>query len=87
MIAADNKYIKDDQLHIGSMALREFIENVQPLVTMHGHVHETFAESGDYKWQPKQSISVTAANDFASDTLSYVLFSLPTPSRTERLSA
>lgn len=86
MIAPDNKYIKDDQLHVGSVALRNFIENEHPFMTMHGHIHETFAESGDYKWQSGQSMSVTAANDFSSDTLSYVLFSLPTLSRVERLS-
>jgi len=87
MIAADNKYIKDDQMHIGSMAIRDFIENSQPLVTMHGHIHETFAESGDYKTRIGQSLSLTAANDFASDTLSYVLFSLPDTSYVERLQA
>ena len=87
MIAVDNKYIKDNQMHIGSMAIREFIENSQPLVTMHGHIHETFAESGDYKTRIGQSLSFTAANDFASDTLSYVLFSLPDTSYVERLQA
>lgn len=87
MIASDNKYIKDDLMHIGSMAIREFIEQRQPLVTMHGHIHETFAESGDYKTRIGQSLSLTAANDFASDTLSYVLFSLPQTSYVERLEA
>lgn len=85
MIAPDNKYIKDDQLHIGSVALRNFIEDEQPLVTMHGHIHETFDQSGDYKWQPGSSVSFTASNDFSSNTLSCVLFSLPNPDRVERL--
>lgn len=87
MIAPNNKYIKDDHLHIGSIAIREFIEKEQPLVTMHGHIHETFDESGDYKWQSGKSVSLTAANDFSSNTLSYVLFSLPDASRVERLLA
>lgn len=86
MIAPDNTYIKDGQLHIGSVALRDFIVNQHPLLTMHGHIHETFAESGEYKWQSGASLSVTAANDFSSDRLSYVLFSLPAISRVERLS-
>lgn len=86
-IASDNKYIKDDLMHIGSMAIRDFIEQQQPLITMHGHIHETYAESGDYKWQSGQSLSITAANDFASDTLSYVLFSLPDTTQVERLLA
>jgi len=84
MIAADNKYIKEDQLHIGSKAIRQFIESEQPLLTMHGHIHETFAESGDFKWQQGDSISITAANDFSVDELSYVLFSLPDLALIER---
>lgn len=87
MIASNNKYIKGDHLHIGSIAIREFIEKEQPLVTMHGHIHETYDESGDYKWQSGKSVSLTAANDFSSNTLSYVLFSLPDMSRVERLLA
>lgn len=85
MIAPDNKYIKGDQLHIGSEAIREFIETKHPLVTMHGHIHETFAESGDYKWRFGQSFALTAANDFSSDTLSAVIFSLPDTGHVERL--
>lgn len=84
-IAPDNKYIKDDLLHIGSVAMRDFIEQQQPLVTMHGHIHETFAESGDYTWRSGQSLSLTAANDFASDTLSCVLFSATDTTQVERL--
>lgn len=87
MVAPDNKYLKDGQVHVGSLAIREFIEQWQPLVTMHGHIHETFDESGDYKWQSGKSLSVTAANDFSQDELAYVLFSLPTPSYVERLHA
>lgn len=86
MIAPDNKYIKDGQLHIGSMAIREFIEEKQPLITMHGHIHETFDESGDYKWRSGDSMAITASNDFSSDTLSYVLFSVPDLARVERMS-
>lgn len=87
MISPSNKYIKDDHLHIGSKAIREFIETESPLITMHGHTHETFDESGDYQWRSGSSVSVTAANDFSSDTLSYVVFSLLAPVETERLNA
>jgi uncharacterized protein len=87
MIAPDNKYIKDNQLHIGSVAIREFVEKKHPLMTMHGHIHETFDESGDFMWRTGNSLSVTAANDFSSDTLSYILFSLPNLSQVARLSA
>ncbi len=85
MIAPDNKYIKDGQLHVGSKAIRQFVETQQPLLTMHGHIHETFRESGDFRWRSGQNLSITAANDFSSDTLSYVLFSLPDLEKVERL--
>lgn len=85
MISQDNKYIKNNHLHIGSKAMREFIENEHPLITMHGHIHETFAESGDYVWQRENGFSITAANDFSSDTLSYVLFSVTDTSWSKRL--
>lgn len=84
-IAPDNKYIKGDELHIGSQAIRDFITTKQPLVTMHGHIHETFAESGDYKQRIGLSLSLTAANDFTSDTLAGVLFSFPDTSYVERV--
>lgn len=84
-ICPTNKYIDGDQVHIGSRALRNFIELRQPFMTMHGHIHETFAESGDFMWRCGKSVSVTAANDFSSETLSYVLFSLDAPANAQRL--
>jgi len=38
-------------VHVGSIAIRRFIEERQPLVTLHGHVHETVALSG--AWQDR----------------------------------
>ena len=32
--------------HIGSMAVKMFIEERQPYLTLHGHIHETVAVSG-----------------------------------------
>lgn len=86
IVAPDNKYINNGDLHVGSPAVREFIQNKHPLMTMHGHIHETFDQSGDFQWRQDGSISVTAANDFSSDILWYVLFSLPGLSHIERLS-
>lgn len=34
--------------HMGSKALRAFIEQHQPLLTLHGHIHESPAVSGHY---------------------------------------
>jgi Icc-related predicted phosphoesterase len=38
-------------LHIGSIAIRRFIEIKQPLITLHGHVHESSTITG--KWMEK----------------------------------
>ncbi len=32
--------------HVGSIAIRRFIEKLQPLVTLHGHIHESARVSG-----------------------------------------
>lgn len=36
-------------VHIGSIAVRRFIEKRQPLVTLHGHVHESARITGEWK--------------------------------------
>jgi len=36
-------------LHVGSIALRRFIERRQPLVTLHGHVHESARLTGSWR--------------------------------------
>lgn len=36
-------------VHIGSIAIKRFIENYQPFITLHGHVHESSQLTG--KWQ------------------------------------
>jgi len=36
-------------VHVGSIAIRRFIEERQPLVTMHGHVHESARMSGSWR--------------------------------------
>lgn len=38
-------------VHVGSIAIRRFIEERQPLVTLHGHVHESARLTGS--WQEK----------------------------------
>jgi Icc-related predicted phosphoesterase len=31
-------------IHVGSTAIRKLIEKYQPLLGMHGHIHESYAE-------------------------------------------
>ena len=36
-------------LHVGSIAVRRFIEGRQPLITLHGHIHESPRLTGSWK--------------------------------------
>lgn len=49
----DNKKIDHVALdiHVGSIAIRRFIEEQQPLLTLHGHIHESTKLTG--KWMEK----------------------------------
>ena len=36
-------------VHVGSIAVKRFIEERQPLLTLHGHVHEAARLTGEWK--------------------------------------
>lgn len=69
-----------DRSHLGSMAVRMFIEEYQPYLTLHGHIHETVAMSGDFEEAIGNTLSLTAGNhDFrnsAPSDLAVVTFDL-----------
>lgn len=50
-------------LHIGSIAVRRFIENRQPLITLHGHVHESARLTGEWKTKIGRTICINGAHD------------------------
>ncbi len=50
-------------LHIGSIAIRKFIEERQPLVTLHGHVHESARLTGRWRDRIGRTHAFTAAHD------------------------
>jgi Icc-related predicted phosphoesterase len=49
--ALDGKMIDHVPLdvHVGSIAVKRLIENRQPLITMHGHVHESARITGEWR--------------------------------------
>lgn len=63
--ALDGKFIDHVPLdvHVGSIAIKELIAERQPLLTLHGHIHESYRLTG--KWQEKfgQTFSFSAAHD------------------------
>jgi Icc-related predicted phosphoesterase len=63
--------------HIGSIAIRRFIENRQPLITLHGHVHESSRLTGEWKQQIGRTWAFSAAHD--GEELAMVRFNLESP--------
>ncbi len=63
--ALDGKMVDHAPLdvHVGSIAVREFIEKNQPLITLHGHIHESSRMTG--QWQDKigRTFMFSAAHD------------------------
>ena len=49
--ALDGKKVNyvDLDVHVGSIAVRRFIESRQPLLTLHGHIHESARITGSGK--------------------------------------
>jgi Icc-related predicted phosphoesterase len=50
-------------VHIGSIAVQRFIEARQPLLTLHGHVHESTRLTGVWKEQLGRTWAYNAAHD------------------------
>lgn len=50
-------------VHVGSIAIQRFIEERQPLLTMHGHIHESSSITGEWMEKNGRSLSVSAAWD------------------------
>jgi len=50
-------------LYVGSIAIRRFIEARQPLVTLHGHVHESAGITGSWKDKIGRTHAFSAAHD------------------------
>jgi Icc-related predicted phosphoesterase len=50
-------------LHVGSIAMRRFIERRQPLVTLHGHIHESARLTGSWRDRIGRTHLFGAAHD------------------------
>lgn len=61
--ALDNVFFDHVPLdvHVGSIAIKRFIESEQPLLTLHGHIHESSRITGIWKEKLGQTIAVNAA--------------------------
>jgi Icc-related predicted phosphoesterase len=63
--ALDGKMVDHAPLdvHVGSIAIKRFIEERQPLITLHGHIHESTRLTGFWKQQLGRTIAFNAAHD------------------------
>ena len=63
--------------HVGSIAVRRFIEARQPLLTLHGHVHESARLTGAWRDRIGRTVCLSAAHD--GDELALVRVDLEAP--------
>jgi Icc-related predicted phosphoesterase len=69
-------------VHVGSIAIRRFIEAAQPLLTLHGHVHESVRLTGSWRDRIGRTIALSAAHD--GPELALVRFDLEDPAAATR---
>lgn len=82
--ALDGKMVDHAPLdvHVGSIAIRRFIEASQPPVTLHGHIHESASITGSWKDTIGRTVILGAAHD--GPELALVLFDPDNPSDSSR---
>jgi len=82
--ALDGKMVDHVPLdvHVGSIAIARFIEARQPLVTMHGHIHESARLTGSWRDAIGRTHMLGAAHD--GPELALVSFTLEDPATATR---
>ena len=70
-------------VHVGSIAIQQFIEEKQPYITMHGHIHESSHITGN--WHEKIGNTHTYSAAYHGEELSLIIFDLENPSQAKRL--
>ena len=82
--ALDGKAVDHAPLdvHVGSIAIRRFVETRQPRATLHGHVHESARLTGAWRDRIGRTVCLSAAHD--GPELALVRFDLEEPSRATR---
>lgn len=83
--ALDGKMIDHAPLdpHVGSIAIKKFIETKQPMLTLHGHIHESPGLTGSWKDKIGKTFCFSAAHDGKEFAL--VKFDLDNLEKAERI--
>jgi uncharacterized protein len=84
-IAAEGKIIDHAPIdpHVGSIAIRRMIEDRQPLITLHGHIHESAAVTDNWRDHIGRTHLISAAHH--GPELALVIFSAEKPDLAERI--
>jgi len=69
-------------VHAGSKAIRNFIDQKQPFITLHGHIHESAGISGQWKQSLGHTLSFSAAHH--GPELALITFELQDPASASR---
>jgi len=69
-------------VHVGSMAIKKFIATGQPLVSLHGHVHESTRLTGAWMDKIGRTVALSAAHD--GPELSLIRFDPESPADAQR---
>jgi len=69
-------------VHIGSIAIKRFIEKRNPYITLHGHVHETVEMTGNWKEKIGNSFSFTGVHN--GSELALIEFDTDSPEKATR---
>lgn len=69
-------------VHVGSIALKRFIETRQPWITLHGHIHESARLTGTWRTRIGRTHAFSAATE--GDGLALVRFDPACPERARR---
>lgn len=70
-------------VHIGSIAIERFITDRQPMLTLHGHVHEAARLTQEWKYRMGRTVAITGAHD--GPELALVRFDPDRPGEAERV--
>jgi len=83
--ALDGKMVDHAPLdvHVGSIAIKRFIEQKQPKITLHGHIHEASRLTG--YWQEKVGETYMFSAAYEGPELALVTFDLDDPDLAQRM--
>jgi len=59
--------------HVGSKSIRNFIEKEKPLLTLHGHIHESPKMSGSWRDKIGNTVCINIGSSYPEDKLNCVI--------------